>query len=738
MFEKRYGTLVGIPCGLLSRPIGAKKARKMNPIASTRKSLFAAAAFAIGASIAKRRAPPVCAILSVRAFREFSPAPMPKRAKDNTEEVIVAAAQPELKQPTIADIFGPGGALEKCMPEGYEHRPSQLEMAELVEAAFREKRHVIVEAGTGTGKTLAYLIPAIRSGRRVVISTATKSLQEQLFEKDVPFIQKHFAPELKVAVMKGRGNFLCREKVYRMAGQPVLKGLDELDWFQQIRDWEKVTETGDRAELNFLPDDSDLWQRLDARRDACSGSKCPEFNKCFLTAMHQRAAEADLIIVNHHLFFADLALKQDDFGSVLPEYGAVVFDEAHEIEDVASEYFGRQISNYRFDELARDAEVAVRVTKTGGAILLKHIARMRERSRSFFETFPAREGRFPFDKNQRAGFLEQNRESYDALINALKSLEAEIASLSPKPEELLTIARRSMELRAELNFLFESSEGNFVYWFERRNKGVFVAATPIDVSDMLRERLFEPFETIILTSATLAVGGRFDFLKQRLGVNMAGERVLESEFDFAEQALFYIPTTLPDVRDASFPERATQEIVRLLEISRGRAFCLFTSYSQMNDLYERVRTRVRFPLLLQGSAPRTALLEKFRTTQSAVLFATSSFWQGVDVRGEQLSCVIVDKLPFAVPSDPIVAARVKALQEDGRNAFAEYQVPEAVLALKQGFGRLIRSRTDRGVLAILDNRIQRMQYGKIFLESLPAYATTRDIAAVERFMQKSN
>jgi ATP-dependent DNA helicase DinG len=323
-------------------------------------------------------------------------------------------------------------------------------------------------------------------------------------------------------------------------------------------------------------------------------------------------------------------------------------------------------------------------------------------------------------------------------VNALKSLEAEIASLPAKPEELLNIARRGMELRGELKFLFESSEGNYVYWFERRNKGVFVAATPIDVSALLRERLFEPFETIILTSATLAVEGRFNFLKQRLGVDMASERVLPSEFDFAEQALFYIPATLPDVRDAAFPERAAQEIVRLLEISRGRAFCLFTSYSQMNDLYERVRTQVRFPLMIQGSAPRTALLEKFRITPGAVLFATSSFWQGVDVRGEQLSCVIVDKLPFAVPSDPIVAARVKALQEDGRNAFAEYQVPEAVLALKQGFGRLIRSRTDRGVLAILDNRIQRMQYGKIFMESLPAYATTRDIAAVERFMQKSN
>src|SRR6266849_1560836 len=669
---------------------------------------------------------------------------MSKRAKENPQAVAAASpppertqprgATPDLKKPTIAEIFGPGGAIEKYMPEGYEHRPSQLEMAELVEAAFKEKRHLIVEAGTGTGKTLAYLIPAIRSGRRVVISTATKSLQEQLFEKDVPFLQKHFAPKLKVAVMKGRSNFLCREKVYRMADQPKLKGLDELDWFHQIRDWEKVTDTGDRAQLNFLPDDSDLWQRLDARRDACSGSKCPEFNRCFITAMHQRAAEADLIIVNHHLFFADLALKQDDFGSVLPEYAAVVFDEAHEIEDVASEYFGRQISNYRFEELGRDAELAVRITRTGGAPLLKRVARMRDHARSFFEAFPARDGRFPFDQTQRGGFLEQNREAYDNLVGALKSLEAEIATLPSKPEELLNIARRAMELRGELAFLFESSEGNFVYWFERRGKGVFVAATPIDVSALLRERLFEAFDTIVLTSATLAVAGRFDYLKQRLGVNAASERVLASEFDFPTQALLYIPQALPDVRDAAFPERAAAEIVRLLEISRGRAFCLFTSYSQMNDLYERVRPRVRFPLLLQGSAPRTALLEKFRNTEGAVLFATSSFWQGVDVRGEQLSCVIVDRLPFAVPSDPIVAARVRALQEDGRNPFAEYQVPEAVLALKQGFGRLIRSQRDRGVLAILDTRLQRMPYGKIFLESLPRYGVTHELADVARFL----
>jgi ATP-dependent DNA helicase DinG len=321
------------------------------------------------------------------------------------------------------------------------------------------------------------------------------------------------------------------------------------------------------------------------------------------------------------------------------------------------------------------------------------------------------------------------------MLGAVKALEADIATLPNRAEELVAIARRGAELRGEAVFLLESSEKNYVYWFERRGKGVFLAATPIDVSGILRERLFSAFDTVVLTSATLAVGGRFDFLKQRLGLETARERVLPQEFDFRSQALLYLPAGLPDVRDPGFAEKAAEEIARLLECSEGRAFCLFTSYSQMNQIFERVRTRVRYPLLLQGSAPRSTLLERFRTTSGAVLFATSSFWQGVDVPGAQLSCVIVDRLPFAVPTDPVVAARVRALQEDGRNAFGEYQVPEAVLALKQGFGRLIRTRTDRGILAILDSRIQRMPYGRIFLESLPEYTLTREIAEVQQFLR---
>ena len=644
------------------------------------------------------------------------------------------AAAEKSEEATIEDIFGPGGLLEKSHP-GYEYRSSQLEMAKMVDEAFQKRQHAIIEAGTGTGKTLAYLIPAIRSGRRVVISTATKSLQEQLYQKDVPFLQKHFAPELKVAVMKGRANFLCRAKLHAMVDQPMLRGMEEIDVFRQIRDWARVTESGDRSELTFLADDSELWGRMDARRDACTGQKCADFNACFVTAMHARAKDADLIIVNHHLFFADLALKQDDFGSILPEYSAVVFDEAHEMEDVASDYFGRQLSNYRLEELARDADQAMRMLKLGSPSLLRRTQRIRERSREFFEAFPARDGRFPFSHNERDAFLQQHREAYDVLAASLKSLETEFAALTAKPEELVRVARRSFELRQELAFLFESNEKNYVYWYERRNKGVFVAATPIDVSQILREHLFEKFESVVMTSATLTVGGRFEYIRQRLGVDHVKERQLPPEFDYARQALLYLPRTMPDVRNVAYGAAAADEIVRLLELSHGRAFCLFTSYAQMKDLFERVRTRVAFPLLLQGTAPRSALLERFKNTAGAVLFATASFWQGVDVPGEQLSLVIVDRLPFAVPSDPIVAARVRALEEDGRNAFSEFQVPQAVLALKQGFGRLIRTKTDRGVLALLDTRIRRMPYGKIFLESLPPYRITEELDAVAKFLE---
>ncbi|OFW00487.1 MAG: helicase [Acidobacteria bacterium RIFCSPLOWO2_02_FULL_60_20] len=628
--------------------------------------------------------------------------------------------------------FGPGGLLARGH-ENYEYRPGQLQMALAVEEAFRQRWHLMVEAGTGTGKTLAYLIPALSSGQRVVISTGTKNLQDQIYFKDVPFLAKLLGRPLRVCYMKGRANYLCRQKVYDLESQPVLHGLEEVEQFAEIRAWERLTETGDRAELAGLPEDSALWPKLDARRETCTGQKCPSFDRCFLTKMHQRALESDLIIVNHHLFFADLAVREREYASILPDYGAVIFDEAHEMEEVASTYFGLALSTWRLEEFCRDAEQMLRLKQRMTKPLHRAIQRLAEQTHLFFSLFPAPEGRFGFEDREQ--FLERNFEAYSGFQNALLALETELNVLAEKPEEVHTLLRRLAELREDFTFLLESRDKRFVFWYERRNRGVFLQATPIDVSPILYERLFEPVDTIVLTSATLAVGGNFDFAKARLGVRRTRELVLEPHFDYQEQALLYLPQGLPDPNTAEFTAAAAEEVLRILELSRGRAFVLFTSFQQMRQIFERVQGKVRYPLLLQGTAPKRALLEQFQSPANAgaVLFATASFWQGVDVPGEQLSCVIVDRLPFAVPSDPVVKARVEGLREVGGNPFYDYQVPDAVIALKQGFGRLIRSRTDRGVLALLDGRIQTRNYGKVFLESLPPYRMTRQRADVERF-----
>ena len=616
-------------------------------------------------------------------------------------------------------------------------------MAEAVEQALKEKRHLIVEAGTGTGKTLAYLLPVIRSGKRVIISTGTKTLQEQLFFKDIPFLQEHLG-ELRVCYMKGRANYLCRKKLYDLTDQPVLNGLEEISQFKIISDWENTTETGDRAELAEMPESSQLWSKLDARTDRCIGAECQQFDRCFITEMRRRAAESDIIIVNHHLFCADLAIKaamdRGPDAGVLPEAGVVVFDEAHELEDVAADYFGVSVSNVRVEELLRDAEQTLRRANLSVTQVLAASARVRERSQFFFSLIPPGEGRFAFES--RAEFLEENGDEYIGFQNTLLHLYSELQSIPNKPDEVHNLCRRVEELRVQLGFILESNQKNTVFWIERRGErrgarggqhNVFLQATPITVSDILRQTLFDHLETAVLTSATLTVGGGFDYIRGRLGIEHARELIVQSHFDYPSQAVLYIPPDLPDPREPQFVEKASQRVRQLLEITRGRAFCLFTSYSFMHQLYDRLLGELEFPMLLQGSAPKNALLEEFRMTPNAVLFATSSFWQGVDVQGAQLSCVIIDRLPFAVPNDPVVAARIKAIDADGGNAFFEYQVPSAVISLKQGFGRLIRSLHDRGLLCLLDNRILKKQYGRVFLDSLPQYARTTDIRAVERF-----
>ena len=645
--------------------------------------------------------------------------------------------------PSLYQFFGPGGVLARTHP-AYEFRRGQLQMAEAVEQALIERRHLIVEAGTGTGKTLAYLLPVIRSGKRVIISTGTKTLQEQLFFKDVPFLQEHFG-ELRVCYMKGRANYLCRKKLYDLTDQPVLNGLEEISQFRIISDWEKTTETGDRAELAELPENSHLWPKLDARTDRCIGSDCQQFDRCFITEMRRRAAESDIIIVNHHLFCADLAIKAaadraPDAG-VLPDAGVVVFDEAHELEDVATDYFGVTVSNIRVEELLRDVENTLRRVNVPLIEVMPACAQVRDRSQFFFSLIPPGEGRFAFEN--RPEFLEENGDEYLGLQNALLHLYTELQAIPNKPEEVHALARRVEEVRVQLGFILESKAHNTVFWIERRTgrgaqHNVFLQATPITVSDILRTTLFEHLETAVLTSATLAVAGGFEYVRNRVGIQHARELVVQSHFDYESQVLLYVPPDLPDPRQPQFVERAARRVRQLLEITRGRAFCLFTSYALMNQLHERLLGELPFPVLLQGSAPKNVLLEEFRLTPNAVLFATSSFWQGVDVQGEQLSCVIIDKLPFAVPNDPVVAARIKVIDEDGGNAFYEYQVPSAVISLKQGFGRLIRSLHDRGLLCLLDNRILKKQYGRVFLDSLPKYGRTTDIKAVEQFFGRGS
>jgi ATP-dependent DNA helicase DinG len=655
--------------------------------------------------------------------------------------------------PTLHEFFSPGGILARS-PLPYEYRPGQLEMAKAVERALTERRHLIVEAGTGTGKTLAYLLPALRTGQRVIISTGTKALQDQLFFRDIPFLETLLG-NLRVCYMKGRANYLCRHKLVALREQPILSGLEEIDQYRQIAEWEKITETGDRAELSGLPESSALWSKLDARADACLGSTCPDYRRCFITEMRRKALESDIIIVNHHLFFADLSVRQEAAGApdagILPEAAAVVFDEAHELEEVASSYFGLSVSNVRFEELARDADTLLR-GKEGAQNMPGVTQQLRDRARMFFANLPiANDGRQPFVAREE--FLESSGDMYLSVRATLRQMEAEMDRLAGV-DEAPGLKKRTARLRGELEFLLESNASNMVYWLERRAMGgggdkgsggralrtqsrtTFLQATPIDVSEILRELVFEPIPTVVLTSATLTVQGGFEHLRRRLGLAEARELVVPSHFRYGEQALLYLPPEMPDPRDPEFPEAAARCIRRVLEITHGRAFCLFTSYSQMRDLYDRLLPVLDYPILLHGSAPRKALLDEFRITPNAVLFGTSSFWQGVDVQGEALSCVIIDKLPFAVPSDPVVQARMKAIEEAGGKPFFDYQVPEAVLTLKQGFGRLIRSLEDRGVLVLLDPRIRRQRYGQTFLASLPPYRVTTTITDVEKFFEK--
>jgi ATP-dependent DNA helicase DinG len=673
-------------------------------------------------------------------------------------------------------FFTDGGALSRVV-DGYEPRDGQRRMAEAVASVVADGGTLIAEAGTGTGKTLAYLIPAILSGHRVLVSTGTKNLQEQIFYKDLPALQKALGRPFTATLMKGRSNYLClhRWQIYKdgvdgesSSGARLIE-VGDRTFLPIIDAWVRATGTGDRAELRDVPEDLPMWKEIGADADSCLGNQCPRYGDCFVTLMRQRAADSDVVIVNHHLLCADASVRQGAYGEVIPACPTLVVDEAHQLEDVATNYFGIAFSNARVDDLVRDTARVVAAGSAGDAgerpltprqseEVSRALARVADRNRIFFAAIAAapvfRSGGADRRARYTADALADCFEEGMMLAGALEGLEATLALLNrdggpgragapgsnegsrqkiDTTETIATLQRRANELRTDLRILMAADDSDYVYYVENRGRTFVMRASPIDVSRIISTALFERFRTTVLTSATLAIEGGFDYLKQRLGIRAADELCVPSEFDFTTQALLYLPKRMPPPKAPNFVEAAARETLQLLQRSRGRAFVLFTSYAVLRGVQQFLEMSLSYPLLVQGTAPRSALIDQFRSTPNAVLLATASFWQGVDVVGEALSCVIIDKLPFAAPGDPVTAARIEAINAAGGDAFSDYQVPLAILTLQQGLGRLIRHRSDRGVLAVLDPRLRTMGYGRRFLASLPPAPVTSDLDAVGKF-----
>jgi len=624
-------------------------------------------------------------------------------------------------------------------------------MAAAVARAFEEGGVLLAEAGTGTGKTLAYLVPAILSRKRVLISTGTKNLQEQIFFKDIPALRDALDVPFTAAYMKGRANYLCLHRLDQLndAAGPSAHNV----FLPIVRDWATRTATGDRAELEDLPEDLPFWSEVAATAETCLGTECTRYDECFVTRMRQQAAASDVVIVNHHLLCADAAVRQSAFGEVIPACSHLVLDEAHQLEDVVTQYFGLSVSTYRLEDLARDAErLAASKTLTDRKArddIARAADRVRDRTRAFFSevAFGHRSGDRPRNEERvRAtdSSLAGARDQGAALTGALDVFEATFALLGTPAgpdadddglrEAAAGLARRAGEIRTDVRFLLRAADPEFVYFAEFRGKGVFLRAAPIDVANIVRDALVDRMQTTVFTSATLTVDGSFEYVRERLGIGSADELRLPSEFDFSRQAVLYLPPRMPDPRSSDFTGAAGREVVEILKRTEGRAFVLFTSYATMRTVQAIAEMALDYPIFAQGTAPRTQLLRQFRETRHAVLFATASFWQGVDVVGDALSCVIVDKLPFASPADPITSARIDAIRARGGEPFDEYQVPLAILALLQGLGRLIRHRRDRGVLAILDPRLRTKGYGRRFLASLPPAPIVHELGAVQRFL----
>ena len=645
----------------------------------------------------------------------------------------------------VESILKPGGLLDDAL-DRYEFRPQQVEMARAVLDALTDRHPLIVEAATGTGKTIAYLVPAILSGKRVVISTGTKALQEQLYSKDLPLLEQCMERPFEAVLLKGRRNYLCKHRFQEMQRTKAFRSKDDVKLWPVIQRWADRTDSGDRAEIEGMPDYYPTWQDLSVGSEACLGRECQYWDDCFVQKARRRAQEADIIVVNHHLFFADLSLKAGGFGEVLPEYDAVVFDEAHHIEQVATEYFGIQVSNYRFRDLSTDAERALEAEEVDAdkQDKVKEAGRAVERvAGKLFDHFDdsvekGRHGLVDILNETDDERLETRRrrldEKLDDMAHALQS-----ASMGEVGQRL---ASRCDELSTELDIVLAGDDTDYAYVAERRDSGLFLQASPIDLASELQTKLLETHDSLVFTSATLATGGDFSFFKRRIGFADpdqssdaidVDERLLEPVFDYDEQCLLYVPRKLPAPSDPDFCKNMALIVDYLVDITDGRAFILFTSYNNMNDVHDRLVDDLDYPVFLQGELSKRELLESFRNTPNAVLFATASFWEGVDVEGESLSLVVIDKLPFANPSDPLTKARLELADEQSGNSFYDVSLPTAAISLRQGFGRLIRSTNDRGVVAVLDSRIAHKRYGNYFLESLPPAPVVWTAPAVKRW-----
>ncbi|MBI2994536.1 MAG: ATP-dependent DNA helicase [Gammaproteobacteria bacterium] len=632
---------------------------------------------------------------------------------------------------TPTDILAANGPLAGLV-QAYAPRPQQIEMAEAIDAALQNGESLICEAGTGTGKTFAYLVPAILSGRKVIVSTGTRHLQDQLHGRDLPLVRDAIRRPVNVALLKGRTNYLCLQRMHDADnGSPDLDR-KSLALLADVRLWSQQTDSGDLAELADMPEESPLRPAVTSTTENCLGQSCAHFDDCFVYRARRRAQEADITIVNHHLYLADLALREEGRGELLPPAEIVIFDEAHQLPHLASEFFSRTASSHQWFDLLRDCRAAY-VQEAGDVpAFLQGVDRVEKAVRDLRLAFAAGEGAVAWHEAKEK---PEAGSALRALLDSAHDLHDMLEALAERGKLLAHCQRRLSDLLTITAEFHEPSAGPHVQWLELRGRGFALHQTPLDIAQEFQSRLADSGCQCIYTSATLSVNGDFRHFASQLGLGGVAARRWPSPFDFQSQVLLYVPEELPDPRQNGYTELAMERALAVLEMTRGRAFVLFTSYRALNIAAPLIRSRVAFPVLVQGDAPRTELLETFRGSGEAVLLGTASFWEGVDVRGQALSCVIIDKLPFAAPDDPVLQARLRKMEEEHRNPFTEYQLPEAIIDLLQGIGRLIRDSDDYGVLMICDPRLLSKPYGKTFLRSLPRMRLTRDPADIGAFMQ---